>query len=261
MFKTIEKENYEDYKNFFGKHNSVSIFNYAFDNKLGTLEIDNLDEPEYAKYSCANFMFFSGKADENKAEEILATFPPLVAIVTEDKDWYPIIEKYFSSKEGIKFAQNDRMRFSSDSINLEHLDSLKKSLPEGYHLKRINKEILEKLPSLLQRHIPLFFGSNEEFLDKGMGFCILDGEQPICMASSFIPIYDNILEVEIDTEDDPKYRRKGFATIACTSLLKYCLENGISPEWDAANEASVGLAKKLGYTEKEKWKLFYFIED
>ena len=176
MFKKIEKENFEDYKNLFGKHNSVSIFNYAFDNKLGTLEIDNLVEPKFAKFSFVNFMFFSGKANENKKEEILATFPPLVAIVAEDKDWYPIIENYFSSKEGIRFAQQDRVKFSSDSINLEHLNSLKKPLPEGYSLKEINKEIVEKLSPSLRQHISLFFGSNEDFLEKGMGFCILDGE-------------------------------------------------------------------------------------
>ena len=99
------------------------------------------------------------------------------------------------------------------------------------------------------------------FLEKGIGFCIVDGDQPICMASSFIPIYDNTIEVEIDTEDDPKYRRKGFATAACIALLEFCLENNLTSEWDAQNEASVGLAKKLGYTEKEKWKLYYYLED
>jgi hypothetical protein len=260
MFKIVEKENFENYKEFFGNHNSISIFNYAFDNKLGTLEIDNLDEPEYVKYSYVNFMFFSGKIDEKKAKKIFETFPPQTAIVAEDKEWYPLIEDHFSSREGIRFAQQERVKFSSDSITLEHLHSIKKPLPEGFHLKQITKPIVENLSPSLKYHISLFFGSDEKFLENGTGFCILDGEKPISMASSFIPIYNNALEVEIDTEDDPNYRRKGFATTACIALLEYCLENNLTPEWDAQNEASVGLAIKLGYTEKERWKLFYYIE-
>ena len=260
MFKSVEKKHYKKYKEIFGKHKSVTIFNYAYDNQKGKLEVDNLDDPEYAKFSYVNFMFFTGRADENKAEAILATFPPRIAIVAEDKDWYQLFEAYFSSKEGIKFGQQDRVKFSSDSITKEHLHSLKKPLPEGFRLKRITQPILENLPPSLNPHIKMFFESEEKFLEKGMGFCILDGDKPICFASSFIPIYDDSLEVEIDTVDDPKYRRKGFATAACIALLEYCLENNLTPEWDAQNEASVGLAKKLGYTEKEKWKLFYYLE-
>ncbi|MCG3215818.1 MAG: GNAT family N-acetyltransferase [Candidatus Heimdallarchaeota archaeon] len=260
MFKTVEKEYWGKYKELFGKHKSVSIFNYAFSNQLGKLEVDNFDEPKYAKFSFTNFMFFAGKADENIAEKILQTFPPQIAIVVEDKDWYLLIETYFSFKEEIKFSQQNRIKFSSDSLTLEHLLSLKKPLPEGFHLKRITKSIKENIPSSSNYHIKLFFGSDENFLEKGMGFCVLDGDKPICIASSFIPIFENKLEIQIDTLDDPKYRRKGFATAACVALLEYCLENKITPDWDAQNEASVGLAKKLGYTEKEKWKLYYYIE-
>jgi len=170
MFKTIEKEHFGKYKEIFGKHKSVSIFNYAFDNQIGKLEVDNFDEPEYAKFSFVNFMFFTGKADEKETEKILETFPPQVAIIVEDKDWYPLIEDYFSSKEGIKFAQQERVKFSSDSLTKEYLDSLKKPLPEGFHLKKITKSIVENLSPSLRNHIPIFFGSDDSFLEKGMGF-------------------------------------------------------------------------------------------
>ncbi|MHA1447655.1 MAG: GNAT family N-acetyltransferase, partial [Candidatus Heimdallarchaeaceae archaeon] len=123
---TVEKEHFGNYKEIFGKHKFVSIFNYAFDSQIGKLEVDNFDEPEYAKFSFVNFMFFTGKADENKTEQILASFSPQVAIVAEDKDWYPLIEAYFSSKKEIRFAQQERVKFSSDSLTNEYLGSLKK---------------------------------------------------------------------------------------------------------------------------------------
>ncbi len=261
MFKVVKKEEFGKYKKIFGKHNSITIFNYAFDNKLGKLEIDNFDKPEYAKFSFVNFMFFVGKADEKIANKILDTFPPMVAIVAENKGWYPLIESYFSSKEDIRFVQQKRVKFSSDSLAIDHLNSLKKPLPEGFSLEKTSHSTVKNLPPSLKYHLQLFFGSDENFIENGVGFCILDDDKPICMASSFIPIYDERLEVEIDTKDDPKYRRKGFATAACVALFEFCFENNLTPEWDAQNEASVGLAKKLGLREKETWKLYYYIEN
>ena len=260
MFKVVKKNLYEKYTDIFGNLNLLTTYKYAFDNHLGRLEVDNFENPEYARFFFGDLMFFAGKANKKRAEEILATFPPLVAIVVEDKEWYQLIENFFLSKEGIKFGQQNRIKFSSDSLSIEHLFSLMKPLPDGFYLKKITKKILENLPPTLREHIPPCFGSNKNFLKKGMGFCILDDDKTISMASSYIPIYNNQLEVQIVTLDDPQYRRKGFATAACVALLKYCLENNLTPEWDAQNEESQGLAKKLGYTEKEKWKMYYYIE-
>ncbi|MHA2235602.1 MAG: GNAT family N-acetyltransferase, partial [Candidatus Thorarchaeota archaeon] len=35
------------------------------------------------------------------------------------------------------------------------------------------------------------------------------------------------------------------------------LENGLTPQWDAANEASIHLALKLGYTDPDYWEGYY----
>ena len=44
-------------------------------------------------------------------------------------------------------------------------------------------------------------------------------------------------------------------------LLLHSLERGLDPGWDAANEVSVGLAKKLGYTFQGKYTMFVVVEE
>ncbi|MCG3215203.1 MAG: GNAT family N-acetyltransferase [Candidatus Heimdallarchaeota archaeon] len=260
MFSEIPIDQHEKYRYLFDESAFYLLFDYAFKNNLGKLTVDDLDNPAYATYLYTNILFFTGKIDESKINTILASLPPLVAIITLNKNWYDPIESYFKSREGIRFVIQNRTKYSSDSLSLKHLKSITKSLPEGYSVKRIDKQMIKRTPIEIKEHVPTQFGSDERFLEEGIGFCVLDGEHPVSLASSFFPFEDK-LEVEIITVDDSKYRRKGFATAACIALIEYCLENNVTPYWDAQNEASAKLAENLGFTKPDKWKLFYYIPD
>ena len=141
------------------------------------------------------------------------------------------------------------------SLSLEKLENLKKPLPEGYSLKKTDRETIERLPNILKVHIKPFFGTVDNFTEKGIGFCVKHGGEPISMASSCLP-YTDKLEVQIATVDSPEYRRKGFGTAACVALLEYCLRNKIEPHWNAFNERSVLMAEKLGYTDAEQYYVY-----
>ena len=117
-------------------------------------------------------------------------------------------------------------------------------------MERVDRETVERRPHILQVHIPPFFGTVDNFMEKGIGFCVKHVDEPISMASSCLP-YTDKLEVQIATVDSPEYRRKGFGTAACIALLEYCLKNKIEPHWDAFNERSASMAEKLGYTDPE----------
>jgi GNAT superfamily N-acetyltransferase len=43
------------------------------------------------------------------------------------------------------------------------------------------------------------------------------------------------------------YRRKGLAFRLSADLINWSINNGLTPNWDAANRASKKLALKLGY--------------
>ena len=89
----------------------------------------------------------------------------------------------------------------------------------------------------------------------GISYCIRHEGKILSVASTFMPFKD---EFEIDVRTiDTEHRRMGLATVVSAALMIHALENGLVPHWDAANEASVGLALKLGYTNPEPWEAYY----
>jgi len=259
MFVKVSTEDRDNFNYLFDDWKFFSLtVNYIVKNKLGELEVDNLNNPTYAKLFHSRISFIAGQYDKNKANQILESLPQLTAIIFNDNNWYPHVEKFFNEKTDIKFAFQERTKFSSDSLSTEHLGSLKKILPEGFVLDKIDANTIENLPKELTENYTAFFGSAEKFMSQGLGFYVKYGKDIICLATAAFPIVDNLLEIDIKTIDDPKYRRKGLATAACIALIEYCLKEGITPHWDAQDERSAIFAKKLGFTKSEKWKLYFW---
>jgi RimJ/RimL family protein N-acetyltransferase len=106
---------------------------------------------------------------------------------------------------------------------------------------------------MMQDYIFTLFGTSEEFLKKGFGFCIMHDQKVVCAAATAHPPVDHTFEIQIVTRKE--YRRQGLATIAAAYLIAYSLENGYDPKWDADNETSAKLAEKLGYSNPVSYKI------
>ena len=61
-------------------------------------------------------------------------------------------------------------------------------------------------------------------------------------------------EIEIQTQ--LQFRRRGLARAVAAALIVYCLEHGIEPCWDAANEPSAALARQLGFHSTGKYEAY-----
>ena len=107
--------------------------------------------------------------------------------------------------------------------------------------------------------IRIFYPSLEKFIERNFGFYIRDRNIIASLALAATPLYNNEFEIQIET--DPAYRRKGLAMIVCAKLIQYSLENGLTPLWDADNEPSVNLAKKLGFTDPEQYDVYYWRDE
>jgi GNAT superfamily N-acetyltransferase len=91
-----------------------------------------------------------------------------------------------------------------------------------------------------------FWDTAEDFISNGIGFSLLYNNKLAATAySSFI--HDNLLELGIETI--PEFRGKGFARLACSALIDYCIENDFEPVWACRSEntGSKKLAEKLGF--------------
>ncbi|MBX3001303.1 MAG: GNAT family N-acetyltransferase [Caldilineaceae bacterium] len=123
------------------------------------------------------------------------------------------------------------------------------SVPEGCELRPIDATWLARC-----RYHDIYiayFGSAEQTLAQGFGFCLVKGED---LLSEAFAAEAALGMIELGTITGEPYRRRGYATVVCAHLALECEARGYRTYWNCAknNQASATLARKLGHqTEKE----------
>jgi RimJ/RimL family protein N-acetyltransferase len=117
-------------------------------------------------------------------------------------------------------------------------------LPQGYELRRIDRTLLERCE--WRNDMAFYCGSQENFLQNGLGVCLMRGEEIIveAYASAFGSRY-----AEIGAITHEPFRGRGYAPLTVTHLLKLLEERGYHGYWscDQDNPASARVARKLGF--------------
>jgi RimJ/RimL family protein N-acetyltransferase len=116
-------------------------------------------------------------------------------------------------------------------------------LPEGYELRRITREDAARFRELAGSLV-YNFSSLDHFIDCGVGFGVEREGRFVSGCSSFA-ISSRRVEFEMQTHRD--FRRRGLATAAASAMIEYCVRRGLEPCWDAHNQISAALARKLGF--------------
>ena len=229
-----------------------AIISGSIDHQRGTIYVDSLDDPKVAWWSFSVLNAVAGDSKLDAARYIIEQFPYIRVLNVANEDWENLVRSLWREE----LYTMPRTRLSEETLDIKHLRKLKEPLPEGFMLQKVDRESLDNLAdAAMAYHILQFFGTPDDFIENGFGFCIKHGEKVVSMASTYTP-YSNAIEIEIDTFDSPEYRRKGLATAAGAALLEYALDNGLTPNWDAQTQISVKLAQKLGYTNPEPYEVF-----
>ncbi|TFG94461.1 GNAT family N-acetyltransferase [Candidatus Thorarchaeota archaeon] len=218
----------------------------------GNIWVDSIESPEVARLQMSIINALAGDSAKSESEEIIKMINPHELVFFSNPGWSDKIHDIWGNRVGIQ----KRTMMSPVTLNIDHLKGLVANLPEEFTLELIDLETTRNLNENMSMHISMFFGSPEKFIDKGFGFCIKDGGEVVSMASTFTPFIDEF-EIEVRTSNSGEYRRKGLATIVSSALILYALERGFIPHWDAANDISVKLALKLGYSNPYPWEAFY----
>ncbi len=95
------------------------------------------------------------------------------------------------------------------------------------------------------------FGGIDCFLENGLGFCLMKGDE---ILSEGYGDTRALGLIEIGTITHEEHRGHGYSTIICAHVIKTCEEMGYKTMWHCAktNPASAAIARKLGYrTERE----------
>ena len=104
--------------------------------------------------------------------------------------------------------------------------------------------------------VPKYFWDDaDSFLNRGIGFSILDAGDPVSTAFSAF-VHDDKLEIGIETYDTQ--RGRGLAYYTCSALIDFCIGANLEPIWACRleNTGSVRLAERLGF-EQAKYIPYY----
>lgn len=152
--------------------------------------------------------------------------------------------------------RRERLRFAFDRGRAGYASKAARC-PEGFELRRMDRELLPKAEKFGLDLGSRFWPSADAFLERGLGMCVVkDGEiASLCYAAA---VAGGAAEVDVAT--DPAFRQLGLGTIAAERFVRNCLAAGIEPAWDCftANEGSMRLAGKLGFVPGPLYAFYSF---
>ncbi|MFW9919282.1 MAG: GNAT family N-acetyltransferase [Candidatus Thorarchaeota archaeon] len=222
---------------------------------LGTIHVDSMSTPRVGLFTISIMNFIAGDSQSYEAIHVIRDFPSLNMLFVPDRSWATLVRSTWGDKTKVQ----QRTRMDASYLDIKQLECLKESLSSEYSLERIDINTLQNAdPSMLET-LNLFFESFDEYLEQGFGYCIRHEGKIVSMAYSCFP-FEKDFEIQVNTINSERYRKRGLATIVCAALIEHGLKLGYVPQWDAANPVSVKLALKLGYTNPKPYDVFFWIE-
>ena len=223
---------------------------------MGRAIADDADAPRVAVLQAPNLKLniVGGDAGHPVAREYLEQLPKNSALFIGADGWAELVQ----SIHGSRTIEMPRYAFTSEALDLEHLRSLALGVPDGYRAVQMDLDLARQLvaeESRFSEDHMVNFDSPEDFAERGFGFCLLHGDQMASVATTFA-ICSKGIEIQINTREE--HRCQGLATAVAAQLIVHSLEQGLDPNWDAANESSVGLATKLGYTPQGTYPMLFY---
>ncbi len=240
-------------------------------NNRGTIYVDNPEHPRTALIDVIGTI--STFVGDHTNEDFFRLLPDFIdnqlkldtlescggtyfLAVASDEAWEQAIEKAISHRE---YETDFEWYHTFNADRFHTLTSGFKPVPAGYAVRRIDKATIENdSEDILSEVLNEFWYSTDDFLTKGIGYCVVKGDQIIsaCL-SCCVNGQDHEISVETYNDED---MNKGFATLACAAYLEHCLANGITPHWSAleTNKESLRLGAKLGFAFASKRKSFEF---
>lgn len=193
-----------------------------------------------------------GDAPIPAARTFLENALPYSSFFTASDVWRSLLQEVHAEK----LQEIQRYACSSASLDIDRLQSLRTQVPDGYQIQPLDADLAGRLAQEKSEfaidHF-LTYKTPEELLDQGFGFSALFEDELVCVASSFAVCTEGI-EIQINTRE--AHRRRGLATTVAAHLILHALEQGLDPNWDAANTESVVLAQKLGYTYQGSYPIY-----
>ncbi|MFX0123203.1 MAG: GNAT family N-acetyltransferase [Candidatus Hodarchaeota archaeon] len=233
--------------------------------------VDNRKKPRSAfLWDQSHCYYFGGDASNkdfcNAVENMLKNtiIPKAISMNREvykieytDKKWEPILKKILRDKTPFKVL---RKFFALNNLDMPQWRDI---LPSDFYIERIDRALLESDIQNLQaiiNEINECWHSVNDFLANGFGFCLVhihEKEKEVqgwCTGEYF-----SEGKCGIGIETFQRFQKRGFATAMASAFVEHSLSINIQPHWDASanNEASIRVAKKVGFRKIQDYYVFF----
>lgn len=252
----IKQSQNHNLRQLFPEHKWNYIADAILEGLMGKVLVNDKENPSVAALSLPQYKLhiLGGDAKHAAAHDFLATLPGFSTLFFGMSGWSNLLDQVHKGKVIVL----KRYAFSSENLDRERLKRLKSQLPANFHIERINLTVAQQIAankSDLTDGQLFGFASPQDFIERGFGYCALENEKIVCIASTGT-VCSKGIEVQINTHK--KYRGQGLASATGAALIIECLENSIDPNWDAATAISAGLAQKLGYMPRGEYDSYIY---
>jgi GNAT superfamily N-acetyltransferase len=222
------------------------IIDSVLDGVIGAAWADNPANPRVARLEL-DFNLMGGDPTAPAAAEAIRALPAgeHLAIPVSWEDLLLDVRSTVQPYDRFDFGAPERW-------DRDRLASLRGGLPDGWGVERIAADTVAAFAALADSLV-YNFESHADFLARGVGFGVMHEGRFIAGCSSY-GISSRSLEFEIQTH--PDYRRRGLALATGARMIEHCLDNGLTPCWDAAHEGSALLAERLGFGKRRPYTAY-----
>jgi GNAT superfamily N-acetyltransferase len=223
----------------------------VIEGQMGQAFVNDLAHPTAYGITVGPFWYFAGEADGPAGQQMMQGLQAYNILMPSPSPWVKLAQEMFG-KQLKKFT---RYSFSAAELSGERLTRLLEASAFQARVIPISVSVAKQIAEQPDGYLDLSdFDSAADFVERGLGYTILDNGKAIGVAYSSLVCSQGI-EVSIFVHE--AYRRQGVATALAGNLLLTCLQQNRRPNWDAANPQSVELAKKLGYRYLEPYDAYY----
>lgn len=216
----------------------------------GEIFVDDLDKISYACVLLKSFCFVNGTCNQEKANVFFEWLPNYARIINPGEEWEKYTKKYYKDICEVykRYCMKKVNEFDKDSL-ISYINDL----DNKYIIKKIDLDLYNKIQSIGKKSFCTNLGMTFEYEKNGIGYVCLENNDIVGVVTSNI-IYDK--EIEINIKVNPEKRRQGIAKAISAKLILECLKLGCYPNWDAANDNSLNLAKQLGYEMNKPYNVY-----
>jgi GNAT superfamily N-acetyltransferase len=223
----------------------------VIEGQMGQAFVNDLAHPTAYRITTGPFWYFAGEADGPVGQQMMQALQAYNILMPSPAPWVKLAQELY----GEHLKKFTRYSLSAAELSGEHLNRLLETSAFQARVVPISVDVAKQIAEQPDGYLDLSdFDSAEDFVERGLGYTILDNGKAIGVAYSALVCSQGI-EVSIFVHE--AYRRQGVATALAGNLLLTCLQQNRRPNWDAANPQSLELAKKLGYRYLEPYDAYY----